>query len=253
MAEALRHGVYRVHFAVACLVGAISLVFLSLLAVLLIPLIHRRAAVWFAKSFTGVMCAVAGWRIAVEGSEGLEAARPAVIVANHQSNLDLVTYGRLYHLGSVAIGKKEIAKIPGFGWLFAGTGQILLDRGNPQSARKSLAEAAGRIRNERLSVWVFPEGHRNQGAQLLPFKKGAFHLALAAQVPILPVVCEPIWTLLDAHRSLLRPGRLRFRVLQPIPTAGRTEADLEPLIAEVRTAMEAVRAELLATARERIS
>ena len=94
------------------------------------------------------------------------------------------------------------------------------------------------MRAERISVWVFPEGHRNGGPPLLPFKKGSFHLAIAAQVPIVPIVCTPLHDLLDGHRLLVFPGRIRLRVLPPIPTEGLGEEDLGTLIATVHARMQ---------------
>jgi 1-acyl-sn-glycerol-3-phosphate acyltransferase len=111
-----------------------------------------------------------------------------------------------------------------------------------------MAAAAARVRAERISVWVFPEGHRNGSSTLLPFKKGAFHLALAAKVPIVPIVCSPLGDLLDAHRLLVFPGRIRIRVLPAIPTEGLGEADLEALMETVRSRMQEAQDQLAAEA-----
>jgi 1-acyl-sn-glycerol-3-phosphate acyltransferase len=187
-----------------------------------------------------------GWRIQAEGLDILAAAAPAVLVANHQSNLDIVTFGALYPPRTVAVGKKELLSLPLFGWFFAVTGNILLDRGDPVSARASIDAAALRIRDESVSVWMFPEGHRNSAPELLPFKKGSFHLAAAAGVPVVPIVCEPISAVLDAHRWLVRPGRLRIRVLPAIGTNDTT--DVDALAEAARSAMQAARDDLAATA-----
>ena len=112
---------------------------------------------------------------------------------------------------TVIIGKKEIRHIPIFGWLFRATGNILIDRQDAAKARTSIAEAARRIQREGWRVWMAPEGHRNQGPEMLPFKKGAFHLAIAAQVPVVPFVVGPLAAVLDARRLLLRPGRIRVK------------------------------------------
>ena len=138
------------------------------------------------------MTTLLGWRVTVEDRAHVADSAPAVLMASHKSNLDIVVYGGLYPKRAVVIGKKEIAKIPVFGWFFRATGNILLDRKDLQSAIASIAAAAARVREEKISVWVFPEGHRNGGPTLLPFKKGAFHLAIAAQVPIVPIVCTPL-------------------------------------------------------------
>ena len=177
------------------------------------------------------MVTLLGWRVTVENRGRLAESAPAVLMATHKSNLDIVVYGGLFPRRAVVIGKKEIVKIPVFGWFFRVAGNILLDRRDLASAIASIAAAAARVRAERISVWVFPEGHRNGGPTLLPFKKGSFHLAIAAQVPIVPIVCTPLHDLLDGHRLLVFPGRIRLRVLPPIPTEGLGEEDLETLVA----------------------
>ncbi|HEX7528112.1 MAG TPA: lysophospholipid acyltransferase family protein, partial [Thermoanaerobaculia bacterium] len=184
-----------------------------------------------------------------EHHERLLGSAPAVIVGNHQSNLDIATYAAFFGKESVVIGKKEIARIPVFGWLWKASGNILVDRGNRESAIASLDEAVVHIRRERSNVWVLAEGHRNQKPELLPFKKGAFRLALAAQVPIVPFVAEPMLSFLDARRWMLRPGTIRVRILPPIPTAGRSPHEAEALLQEVRSIMQATLDDLRATGR----
>jgi 1-acyl-sn-glycerol-3-phosphate acyltransferase len=169
-------------------------------------------------------------------------------VGNHQSNLDAVVWAAFFPDSTVVVGKKQIAFIPIFGWLFRATWNILIDREDAAKARKSIAEAADRIRREGLRVWMAPEGHRNQGPEMLPFKKGAFHLAIAGQVPVVPFVVGPLASVLDARRLLVRSGTITVRVLEPIPTAGMTEGDLPALLSRTRAMMDGARRELLAAA-----
>lgn len=243
----VRRAVARVHFVLACLVGGLAFVGLSLGGLLYVALHPRGSApVHLSRAFHFLVRALLGWKVTVEDRHLLAAASPAVLMASHRSNLDIVVYGGLYPKRTVVIGKKELAKIPVFGWFFRATGNILLDRKDLQSAIASVAAAARRVREEGVSVWVFPEGHRNSSPTLLPFKKGAFHLALAARVPIIPIVCAPFDDLLDGHRLLTYPGRLRLRVLPPVPTEGLGEADLEVLVADVRGRMQAAQDALVA-------
>jgi len=231
--------VARAHFLLACVVGALSFVALSLGGLLYVALRPRGSApVHLARTFHWVMVALLGWRFTIEGRERVDAPGSRVLMASHKSNLDIVVYGRLYPRRTAVIGKKEIAKIPVFGWFFRATGNILLDRKDLASAIASIRSAAARVREKGTSVWVFPEGHRNASPTLLPFKKGAFHLAIAAQVPIVPIVCTPVAPLLDGHRLLVYPGRVRIRVLPEVPTEGLGEADLEALVATVRDRMQ---------------
>ena len=251
-----RRIVYRLHFVLAVLVGWFFFISLSLLAVFRIAVLkwdrERVMGTWIPRWWR-IMSPTLGWEMSVEGEEGFEASRPAVVTVNHQSNLDIVLWSGFFPRGTVVVGKKQIKQIPIFGYIFQGTKNILLDRENAERARQSLLEAARRINTERLNVWMAPEGHRNLGAEMLPFKKGAFHLAIAAKVPVLPVVVGPVWTVFDARRAMLRPGRIRVKVLDPIPTASLTDADVASLSVRTRAAMDAARRELIASAGPRIS
>lgn len=235
----IRRLYYRIHFVLAALVG--GAVFLSISAVGLLYVAFtrdRKAPGHFAHLWSAVMRAVLGWRVTVENRERLDRTHPVVLMIRHQSNLDTATLGLIYPFKTVILGKKEIRKIPVFGWFFAATGNIFVDRKNPRRAIESLREASRRIVDEGLSVWVFPEGTRNSTRQLGRFKKGAFHLAIDAQIPILPIVSGPLDSLLDAERWMARPGRLRHRVLEEIPSAGLTGDDVDLLVDRVWKAMD---------------
>jgi 1-acyl-sn-glycerol-3-phosphate acyltransferase len=180
-----------------------------------------------------------GWRVAVENRERLEMFRPCVIVANHQSILDVVTFGSIFPHRTVSAGKREIGRIPVFGWFYRLSGNLIIDRGDARQAHGSLEKAAEAMRSEKIAVWFMPEGHRNTGAELLPFKSGAFRLAVAAQAPIIPIVAEPLTVIADTERRLARRGILRMRVLEPVPTEGLTVKDVPPLVFSVRAGMQA--------------
>jgi len=200
----------------------------------------------FGRVFCRGLARLMGWRMEVANRERLDASRPCVFVANHQSFLDVVTFGSIFPKRTVSAGKREIGRIPLFGWFYRLSGNLVLDRGNPRDARDSLDEAARTIRRENVSVWFMPEGHRNQSPELLPFKSGAFRLALAAGVPIVPVVAEPLGVIADTTRRLARPGALRITVLEPVPTDLASPGTLVELVATTRARMQAELARLRA-------
>lgn len=247
----VRRAVARLHFLLACLVGGLAFVGLSLGGLLYVAVRGGRgsAPVHMARILHWIMRAVLGWRITVEDRGHVAESAPAILMAAHKSNLDIVVYGGLYPKRAVVIGKKEVAKIPVFGWFFRATGNILIDRKDLSSAIASIEAAAKKVRERRLSVWVFPEGTRNGRPTLLPFKKGTFHLALAAQVPIVPIVCTQLDDVFDGRRLLIYPGRIRIRVLPAIPTEGLGEADLETLMTTVRGRMQEAQDQLAAEGR----
>jgi 1-acyl-sn-glycerol-3-phosphate acyltransferase len=201
---------------------------------------HNRQTLYvYGRVFCRGLARMMGWRAEVENRERLEMFRPCVIVANHQSILDVVTFGSVFPRRTVSAGKREIGRIPVFGWFYRLSGNLIIDRGDARQAHGSLEKAAEAMRSEKIAVWFMPEGHRNTGAELLPFKSGAFRLAIAAQAPIIPIVAEPLTVVADTERRLARRGRLRMRVLEPVPTEGLTVKDVPPLVFSVRASMQA--------------
>ncbi len=197
---------------------------------------NRNNVFLFARFFCVPIVRMMGWRIEVDAAR-LSASRPCVFVSNHQSIMDLLVYGSIVPRMTVAVGKREISKIPLFGWFFRGSGNLVIERGNSEAAREMLAAAARRLRDEGVSVWFMPEGHRNTGPELLPFKTGAFRLAAAAGVPVVPVVAAPLRAIVDTTRFIARPGRLPIRVLDPV-IVGEGETAIAAAAVEVRERMQ---------------
>jgi 1-acyl-sn-glycerol-3-phosphate acyltransferase len=208
----------------------------------------RSATTFYARVFCGGLTRALGWRIAVDRPDRLEASRPCVFVANHQSILDVVVFGAIVPSRTVAVGKKEIGKIPLFGWFFRAAGNLTVDRGRPEQTTLALAEAARIIREERVSVWMMPEGHRNAGEELLPFKTGAFRLAGTAGVPVVALVAEPLGAIVDTRRHRTRAGTLRIRVLDPVPVPNPSPSGAAETAAEVRRRMQEALDDLRRTA-----
>lgn len=194
----------------------------------------------FSRFFFWGVRHILGLRIEVEGAEHLESQRPCVFVGNHQSALDLAIFGQLIARGTVSIGKRELIWVPLFGPLFVLGGNITIRREKHRHAFAALEGAADTIRRRRVSIFCFPEGTRNrsQGKELLlPFKKGAFYIAIKARVPIVPIVCSPLDDVLNLKKGIIRPGVIRIKVLPPVPTRGLTEKDLGSLTQKVRSQM----------------
>ena len=179
-----------------------------------------------------------GWKIRVDHGR-LAARQPCVFVGNHQSIMDVLVLGSVVPRRTVAVGKRELTKIPLFGWFFVRSGNLVIDRGNSEAAKKMLAAAGRRLKDEGLSVWFMPEGHRNAGPELLPFKTGAFRLAAAAGVPVVPVVAAPLKPIVDTERLEAHRGTLDVSVLEAVsvPPAPSDE-ELARIGAEVRAAMQ---------------
>lgn len=162
--------------------------------------------------------------------------RACVIVANHQSNYDLFVLGSVVPERTVSIGKKSLKWVPFFGQLYWLAGNVLLDRGNARRAKQAMLTTTDTLKHRDTSIWVFPEGTRNLGEDLLPFKKGAFQMAIAAGVPIIPVCVSSYVKQMRLNRW--HSGRILIRSLPAIPTAGLTLDDLPTLIQDCRTQMQ---------------
>ena len=193
----------------------------------------RREAVDLAITLGGELgSALAGVRLDVQGAEHL-ATRPAVYLFNHQSQLDVLVLAKLLRGGVTAVAKKELANSPGFGLMFRLADVAFVDRGDPAQARKALEPAVEKLQ-QGISLVIAPEGTRSATPNLGPFKKGAFHVAMQAGVPIVPVVLRNAGELMPAHAVLVSSGVLDIAVLPPVPTTGWTKDDLDAAVVDVR-------------------
>lgn len=198
------------------------------------------ATTFYARLFCARLARAVGWSIEVDRPRALEDRRPCVFVSNHQSILDVIVFGAIVPSRTVALGKKEVGRIPLFGWFFRAAGNLIVDRGNTAQTGAALDRAGDIVRNEGISVWIMPEGHRNDGATLLPFKTGAFRLAAAAGVPVIPIVAEPLAAVVNTRTRRTRPGVLRIRVLDPVPPPAADPESIAAAAGETRSRMQEV-------------
>ncbi|MDP2561207.1 1-acylglycerol-3-phosphate O-acyltransferase [Psychrobium sp. 1_MG-2023] len=159
---------------------------------------------------------------------------PKVIIGNHQNNFDLVTISGGVTPGVVSIGKKSLKWVPIFGQLYWLSGNILIDRKNKSRAAGTINQTADKMDKKNLSIWMFPEGTRSRGRGLLPFKTGAFHTAIQAQVPIIPIVLSS-----TGHFSLNRwnNGYAIVEHLPEIDTSSIDKSGIRDLAEQARQAM----------------
>lgn len=172
----------------------------------------RRDAIDLALTLGGELgTAMGGVKLDVRGAEHLQAARPAVFLFNHQSQLDVLILAKLLRSGFTAVAKKEAAGVPGFGLAFRLADVAFVDRGNTAAAKAALEPAVQRLR-EGISLVVAPEGTRSATPALGPFKKGAFHVAMQAGVPIVPIVIRNAGELMWRGASTIRQGTVQIKI-----------------------------------------
>ena len=176
---------------------------------------------------------LSGMEIAVKGKEHLDPAQPYVFISNHRSYLDTATLfvytGRRIGL----LAKKELLKVPILGYGMGFVNVMAIDRSNRERARVTVANATARIRSG-ISFGVFAEGTRAMPGEFLPFKKGAFYMAVEAGVPIVPVAIKNTDELMGKGTGRSKPGTIELVLLPPVSTKGLfSDDDVQRLVKHV--------------------
>ncbi len=164
------------------------------------------------------------WKIKIEGRERGAGEKTLVIISNHQSMVDILLINCLRYRFRW-ISKIENRRVPVLGWYLKMAGYITVDRANDESKAEML-ERSYRCLKEGISIMIFPEGTRSMDKEIGFFKRGAFQLALEANVPILPVIIDGSAGIVPKHGLVLGSGyRIRIRVLDPVyPQAFGTDS-----------------------------
>lgn len=219
------------------LVAGSLLLFIATPALIVLWLINRRIwlyplAQWGAKTWL----AASGATVNVKGLENLKDGQNYVFISNHRSYLDTAALfffaGR--RMGLVA--KKELLKVPVFGQGMGFVNIIAIDRSNPERARDSM-EKAREVMRQGYSFGLFIEGTRGMPGELLPFKKGGFHLAMQMKVPVVPVAIKNTDWMMGKKTGVAFEGKIELAILPPIETKGVMEADIIELLTKTRSAI----------------
>jgi 1-acyl-sn-glycerol-3-phosphate acyltransferase len=186
-------------------------------------------ALWGAKTWLKAC----GAKVKVTGQEYLEEGRQYVFISNHRSYLDTAALFRYAGKRIGLVAKKELLKAPVLGQGMSFVNIIAIDRSNPERSRRSM-EKARQVMDKGYSFGVFAEGTRAMPGELLPFKKGAFHLALQTNAPIVPVAIKNTDLMTGKKTGVLYPGTIEITLLPPIESAGE---DVPGLLRRTRAAV----------------
>lgn len=166
----------------------------------------------------GRLAPLLGLRVICRFPSHVERFGQAVYIGNHQNNYDMFTISCMVPPRTVTIGKQSLIWIPIFGPLYWLSGNILLNRRKHNQAYSTITQVVRQLQTNRQSVWIFPEGTRTRGRGLMPFKKGAFHTAIAAGVPIIPICASNLHR--KVHWNRWHNGSVIIEMLAPIATEG---------------------------------
>jgi 1-acyl-sn-glycerol-3-phosphate acyltransferase len=205
---------------------------------------HRPGGVYAraTRGWARLLLRAAGVTVTVTGTEHVSATEAQIIVANHQSWFDILAVFSALPVEVRFVAKKELFAIPFFGSTLKALGHVRLDRTNLKAAMAAYAAAARYIRDQHLSVLVFPEGTRSRDGKLQPFKTGPFVLAIESGAPVVPVYVAGTFGILPKGSIRVRPAAVTVTVGEPLPTTGLTVEDREALRDRTRAAVARMRA-----------
>ncbi|BBZ40602.1 HAD-IB family hydrolase/lysophospholipid acyltransferase family protein [Mycobacterium conspicuum] len=194
---------------------------------------RRRGVNFFTTNFSQLLLAISGVQLNVIGRENLTAQRPAVFIFNHRNQVDPVITGALVRDNWVGVGKKELESDPIMGTLGKLVDTAFIDRDNRVSAVETLHTVEERAK-KGLSIVIAPEGTRMDTTEVGPFKKGPFRMAMAAGIPLVPVVIRNAEIVASRNSTTINPGTVDVAVFPPIPVDDWTLDTLPEHIAAVR-------------------
>ena len=191
-----------------------------------------------ARCYYYVMKYCMGIDVKVIGEEKLK-NKPFIIISNHQSTLDIVVLGRMFPKGCTVTAKKSLKYIPLLGWFMALSGTFFLDRSNREKSVKTLNKGLQQIKEKKRALWIFPEGTRSYATDLniLPFKKGAFHMAQQGNIPIIPIVVSNTSTIMNPKNKVFNRGVITIKVLDPVSAEGLAKEDVGKFSETIRESM----------------
>lgn len=224
--------IYLIRYALI----ALYTIFWGTPAVILGLLGRGDAVVWIGRQWVRWILATCRIRVEATGLEHIDPARPTIFMSNHQSAVDIAALLATLPVQFRFVAKRELTRIPFFGWALAVSGHIIIDRQNREKAIRSLDRAAERVR-AGTHVIVYPEGTRTVEASLGTFKSGGFYLAIHSQVPIVPVTVSGSRRITPKGSLRVESGRVRIHYGAPIQTEKLGIEDRAELKERVRKAI----------------
>ncbi len=219
---------WLVFFPVAVVVTMVS----GILAVPTSLISPRIANIQIAARWARILAGMTLVRVEIDGLEHIDPDRSYVVVANHQSQFDIPLIYGYCGLDLRWVMKAELRKLPFVSAGCRAIGHIFIDRSDPEQAREAINQAVARLR-QGTGLLFFPEGTRSRSGHLLPFKKGAFRVAIDQQMDILPMTVIGTRDVLPADSLRVRPGTVRLKIHPSVSTQDCSVADLDHIRMQV--------------------
>ena len=230
-------GHLRVSVGFVLMAISVTIQFIMLLFVAPFLLVRIKACNYWGHVVGPMMMRVSGSPVEWVGREKISRDRPAIYISNHTSSIDIFLGIWVAPVGTVGVAKKEIVYVPFFGQLYWLSGHLRLDRTNRERAIESMRSLAEKVSQNRLSIYIWPEGTRSSDGRLLKFKKGAFHMAVQTKLPIIPIIVQGAHKCWEPKKYRIQPSPVRVEVLDPIDTSDWTTENLDQHMADVRELM----------------
>ena len=170
----------------------------------------------------------------VYGLDNIDPDKQYIFMCNHESALDILLGVAAIPSNIVFLAKKELFRIPVFGWAMRAAGMIEIDRQNSEIARKTVSEAVETLIHSPFSTLIYPEGTRSDRGELLPFKKGGFILAIRTQLPVVPITILGSGGVLPKGTFTIKKSHIKMIIDNPIPTLGMDINNKDQLLQDCR-------------------
>ncbi len=214
----------------------IDTIILGIVTIIVCP-VSGNLAFHVVRLWARIVLRVSGVKVIVLGQENILRTSPQIFMANHQSLYDVPALFLALPVQLRFVAKKELVRVPIFGWAMSLSGHIVIDRAAQVGALRIIERSVKRIKREKLSVCVFPEGSMSWDGSLQPFKRGTFVLAMRTGIPVVPIWISGAREVLPRGRLTMKPGTIRLMIGEPLDTSSYVMENKEELMDRVRKSM----------------
>jgi 1-acyl-sn-glycerol-3-phosphate acyltransferase len=219
-------------FIAVTVINTIINAFLSIVGGLFNPYSRFNSCV--IRIWAKIILLVAGVKLKIEGPENIVPEESYIVVANHQSLMDIPVLASGLPVPIRFIAKKELFKIPVLGWGMKAAGMLEIDRANQKQSFDTLKKAEQVVRHHHLSILAFPEGTRSDDGKVHNFKKGPFILAINTGLSIIPVSVSGTRNLIPKGKIQINPGGVKIQIHAPVSVADLKLSDRNQLVSKIQ-------------------